>query len=158
MAYPFSDFPPLADLSLNDSRRPAARRTTLVRLSNPSQHTLTFPTYQMQRRDLSWSGRHHSRWSVPGWQSTLDFGSDSVPPLHSSTFEPWGPSMPKSTMESLFLPRMSLPDLDCEFCCLYRTTIQSDTVSTSGSFAIRHEFVHLFGSITFTSAVFARGV
>src|SRR5882762_653205 len=112
MAYPLamSDLPPLADLSLNDSHRPPSRRPTSHVHSNSTRRILTFPTYQMRGQDplehhLSWSNRHQSQWSVPGWQSTLQYASDSIPPLHSNSgFEApsWGTSMlyPKLTMES----------------------------------------------------------
>lgn len=138
MTYPLSasDFPPLADLSLNDSHhRPASRRPT-SHVQSPS--VITFSAYQMQGRDqqhLSQSGQYQSQWSVPGWQSTLYLASDSssVPPIYSHDSFETPSSMPlpytKSTMESLFLPRLSLPELDCELPIVYKMTLQLDVVS-----------------------------
>jgi len=121
MSYPLSvsDFPPLAELSVNDFHRPASRRAS----SDHSNSTcaLTCPTFQIQGQGLLEhhlsSHRYPSQWSVPGWQSTLQFASDSSPPSHLNVgFEAssWDTSMPyhKFKMESLFLPRISLPELD----------------------------------------------
>jgi hypothetical protein len=135
MTYPLSpsDFPALADLSLNDSHRPASRRPTS---HVESSSAFSFPLYQMQAQDqqhLSRSGQYQSQWSVPGWQSTLYLASDSVPPIysHGPLESPSSMHLPytKSTMESLFLPRLSLPDLDCELRIVLMMIFQPDVVS-----------------------------
>lgn len=121
MAYSSSifEFPPLAKLSLNHCHRPTSRTSHMQSL--PSHSNFTFTSYQLHehcQQHLSPSGQYSSRWSVPGWQASLDRGSNSVPPLYSNTeFEKssWGtmlPTCPKSNMDSLFLPRLPLLDLD----------------------------------------------
>ena len=112
MSFPSShpDFPPFADLSLNDSQR--SWQTPQLQ----SKPDFPLQSYTAESNNPS---RHLSGWSVPGWQSSLDFGSDMIPPYSNTVNLPpsWGtPYYPKATMESLFLPRLSLPDLsDCEF-------------------------------------------
>jgi hypothetical protein len=123
MAYSSSifEFPPLAKLSLNHCHRPTSRTSHMQSL--PSHSNFTFTSYQLHehcQQHLSPSGQYSSRWSVPEWQASLDRGSNSVPPLYSNTeFEKssWGtmlPTCPKSNMDSLFLPRLPLLDLDRE--------------------------------------------
>lgn len=154
MAYPLShsDFPPFAELSLNDSQRSKSRWPTSHLQSTPDTKVFSFQPYTAEQKNLVSPPQHLSRWSVPGWQSSLDFGSDMIPPLQSNTenmHSSWGtPYHPKATMESLFLPRLSLPDLsDCEFlplsaapqtCCL--------TLAVRSPFiAYRYMLVRLFG-------------
>jgi hypothetical protein len=120
MAYPSSaiEFPPLADLSLNDCHPASHGLPSHV----PSRSTFTFPSYQLhdphQQPHLSPSGHYRSRWSVPEWQAGLEQGSNSVPSLYTNAqFESpsWGtmiPPYPKSNTGSLFLPRLPLLDLE----------------------------------------------
>lgn len=109
MSYPLSpsDFPSLTQLSLTeDPRRPAPQSSyNISSYGMPSEHHYD---------------NNQAPWFVPGWQLTLDAASN--PPFYSSaTFETalWNPMLPPyppkaAAMGSLFLPRLSLAELDRE--------------------------------------------
>lgn len=143
MAYSSSvfEFPPLAKLSLNDCHRAASQTSHMQSL--PSHSNFTFTSYRLHehcQEHLSPSGQYQSRWSVPGWQASLDRESNSVPLYLNSEFEAssWGTMVPtysKSNMDSLFLPRLPLLDLDREppLCRLPGKRSQSNIVSAVSS-------------------------
>lgn len=170
MAYSlsFADLPPMDELSLDDSQRPASRWTTSFAQtpSRLSPLSLTFPSY-IGVHDLTptkpFTDSYLSRWSVPGWQSTLDFGADLVPSLYSNTeFEApsWGtPQFSKSPTRSLFLPRLPLPEIDRKslLASILRRHLISDFLRSS-TIAFRYVFVRIFGPVIFTSVISTCGM
>ena len=155
-----SDFPPFAELSLNDSRQSNSRCPTPHLQSNLDPTVFSFrPFTTIEPKNLSSPLYHLSQWSVPGWQSSLDFESDIIPPYSNTENTPpsWGTQYyPKATMESLFLPRLSLPDLsDCGFeslSAILRAYCLTSAVC-SPLVAYRYVFVRLFGCFILIPAV-----